>query len=99
MQAHLTDEYPDLHYPGLAHKIRPAADAGAPDTRVVLPGVYETDAHRAAADAAGASAYVARRTMATELVPILSTWLHADSMLIPTLSAAGGQGGAGKVEW
>lgn len=72
--------------------------AGVPDARVVLLGVYDTEAHRAAAHAAGASAYVTKRTMGSELIPMLSTWLRADSTLIPTLPAEGGLGSAEEVE-
>lgn len=47
----------------------------SPSTRVVMLTMYEDEAYRAAATAAGASAYVPKRYIQTELVPALTAFL------------------------
>lgn len=49
--------------------------ASAPDVQVVMLTIHEGSAYRADAAAAGASAFVAKRTMHTELIPVLATLL------------------------
>ena len=49
----------------------------APTAQVVMLTIHEDEAYRADAAAAGASAYVPKRTMQAKLVPILSTLLTA----------------------
>jgi DNA-binding NarL/FixJ family response regulator len=50
--------------------------AALPDTQVVMLTVYEDQAHRADATAAGASAYVPKRTLSSDLVPVVNTLLQ-----------------------
>lgn len=52
--------------------------ATAPQTRVVMLTIYEEQAFQADAAAVGASAYVAKRKMGTELVPVLTALLAGD---------------------
>jgi DNA-binding NarL/FixJ family response regulator len=49
--------------------------AAVPTTRVVMLTIYDDPAHRADAAAAGASAYVPKRKVQTELLPVLSRLL------------------------
>jgi len=51
----------------------------APATRVVMLTMYDDEAHRADATAAGASAYVPKRKVQTELLPVLTRLLAEDS--------------------
>ncbi len=46
-----------------------------PSTQVVMLTIYEDNTHRAYAKAAGASAYVPKQAMQTELVPTLTALL------------------------
>lgn len=48
----------------------------APQTQVVMLTIHEDDAYRADASAAGASAYVPKRKMQTELLPALRALLQ-----------------------
>lgn len=50
--------------------------AHLPETQVVMLTVYEDQAHRADAAAAGASAYVPKRTLSSDLVPVIHTLLQ-----------------------
>lgn len=50
--------------------------AAVPDTQVVMLTIYEDQAHRADAAAAGASAYVPKRTLNSDLVPVVSMLLQ-----------------------
>jgi DNA-binding NarL/FixJ family response regulator len=52
-----------------------------PDTRVVMLTIYDDEAHRADAAAAGASAYVPKRKVQTELVPVITRLLSDDTEL------------------
>jgi len=49
--------------------------AAVPSTQVVMLTIHEAEAYRADAAAAGASAYVPKRTMHTELLPTLAALL------------------------
>jgi DNA-binding NarL/FixJ family response regulator len=46
-----------------------------PSARIVMLTIHDSDAHRAGATAAGASAYVSKRAMSTELLPTLAALL------------------------
>ena len=50
--------------------------AALPNTQMVILTVYEDQAHRAEAAAAGASAYLPKRILANELVAVVSTLLQ-----------------------
>lgn len=49
--------------------------ANTPEVQVVMLTIHEGSAYQADAASAGASAYVAKRTMHTELIPVLRTLL------------------------
>jgi DNA-binding NarL/FixJ family response regulator len=49
-----------------------------PDTPVVMLTIYDDEAHRADAAAAGASAYVPKRKVQTELLPIVTRLLSGE---------------------
>ena len=46
-----------------------------PDARVVMLSIYEDSAYRTDAAAAGAVAYISKRKMGTELVPLVAKLL------------------------
>lgn len=50
-------------------------NAPLPSAQIVMLTIHEDDAHRANATTAGASAYVTKRVMQTELVPTLAALL------------------------
>ena len=52
--------------------------AAVPATRVVVLTIYDDEAHRADAAAAGVSAYVPKRKVQTELLPVLTRLLAED---------------------
>ena len=52
--------------------------AVAPAPRVVVLTIYDDEAHRADAAAAGVSAYVPKRKVQTELLPVLTRLLAGD---------------------
>jgi len=52
--------------------------AVAPATRVVMLTIYDDGGHKAAAAAAGVSAYVPKRKVQTELLPVLTRLLAED---------------------
>jgi DNA-binding NarL/FixJ family response regulator len=52
--------------------------AAAPATRVVMLTMHDDEAHRAAAAAAGVSAYVPKRKVQKELLPVLTRLLAED---------------------
>lgn len=52
--------------------------AVAPTTRVVMLTMFDDEAHRAAAAGAGVSAYVPKRKVQTELLPVLNRLLAED---------------------
>jgi DNA-binding NarL/FixJ family response regulator len=49
-----------------------------PSAQIVMLTIHEDDTHRADATAAGASAYVSKRAMQTELLPTLAALLAND---------------------
>ena len=53
--------------------------AALPDTQVVMLTIYDDEAHRADAAAAGASAYVRKRKVQTELLPVVTRLLSGDT--------------------
>jgi len=55
--------------------------AAAPGTQVVILTIHEGDDYRADATAAGASAYVSKRAMHTDLIPTLATLLPAQDVV------------------
>jgi len=52
--------------------------AAAPATQVVVLTIHDDEAHRADAAAAGVSAYVPKRKVQTELLPVLTRLLAED---------------------
>ncbi len=52
-----------------------------PSTQIVILTIHESDTYRADAAAAGASAHVTKRSVQTELIPIVTSLLasHADT--------------------
>ena len=52
--------------------------AALPATQVVMLTIYDDEAHRADATAAGASAYVPKRKVQTELLPVITRLLSED---------------------
>ena len=70
----------DIGLPGM-NGIEAAADikAAVPTTRVVMLTMYDDEAHRADAAAAGVSAYVPKRKVQTELLPVIIRLLAEDS--------------------
>jgi NarL family two-component system response regulator LiaR len=69
----------DIGLPGM-NGIEAAQDikAAVPTTRVVMLTMYDDEAHRADAAAAGVSAYVPKRKVQTELLPVLTRLLAED---------------------
>jgi two-component system invasion response regulator UvrY len=57
--------------------------ANWPSAHIVVLTIHECDTYREDAQAAGASAYVTKRSVQTELIPILTSLLasHADTSL------------------
>jgi two-component system, NarL family, response regulator NreC len=51
-----------------------------PATRVVMLTIYDDEAHRADATAAGASAYVPKRKVQTELLPVITRLLSEENL-------------------
>jgi DNA-binding NarL/FixJ family response regulator len=69
----------DIGLPGM-NGIEAAQDIkkAAPSTLVVMLSIYDDEAHRADATAAGACAYVPKRKVQTELLPVLTRLLAKD---------------------
>ena len=69
----------DIGLPGI-NGIEAAAGikAAVPTARVVMLTMYDDEAHRADAAAAGVSAYVPKRKVRTELLPVLTRLLAED---------------------
>jgi len=66
----------DISLPGMSGiEATRRIKAALPSTQVVMLTIHEDDAHRADATAAGASAYVPKRVMQTELLPTLAALL------------------------
>lgn len=55
--------------------------AAVPTAQIVMLTIHEDEAYRADATTAGASAYVAKRTMQTELLPTLAALLSGQDEL------------------
>jgi DNA-binding NarL/FixJ family response regulator len=69
----------DIGLPGMnGIKAAQGIKAAAPTTRVVMLTMFDDEAHRAAAAAAGVSAYVPKRKVQTELLPVLNRLLAED---------------------
>ncbi len=66
----------DISLPGMSGiEATRQIKAALPSTQVVMLTIHEDDAHRADATTAGASAYVPKRVMQTELIPTLAALL------------------------
>ncbi len=83
----LTDAQPpdivlmDIGLPGITGiEATRRIKALAPNTSVVILSIHEEDAFQTDAAAAGASAFVFKRTMDTELVPVLQTLLPREEI-------------------
>lgn len=69
----------DIGLPGMTGiEAAQGIKAAVPTTRVVMLTIYDDQAHRADAAAAGASAYVPKRKVQTELLPVLTRLLAED---------------------
>jgi DNA-binding NarL/FixJ family response regulator len=69
----------DIGLPGMSGiEAAQGIKAAAPATRVVMLTMYDDEAHRADAAAAGVSAYVPKRKVQTELLPVLTRLLAED---------------------
>ena len=70
----------DISLPGMSGiEATRQIKAVLPSSQVVMLTIYEADTYRADAAAAGASAYVPKRAMQTELIPILAALLANDT--------------------
>ena len=66
----------DISLPGMSGiEATRQIKAALPSAQVVMLTIHEDDAHRADATTAGASAYVPKRVMQTELIPTLAALL------------------------
>ena len=69
----------DIGLPGMSGiEAAQGIKAAAPATRVVMLTIYDDEAHKADAAAAGVSAYVPKRKVQTELLPVLTRLLAED---------------------
>jgi DNA-binding NarL/FixJ family response regulator len=69
----------DLGLPGMnGIEATSAIKQAAPETRVVMLTVYEDENFRVKAAAAGAAAYVPKRRLGTELLPVLTELLNGN---------------------
>ena len=69
----------DISLPGMSGiEATRRIKAALPSAQIVMLTIHENDAHRAEATAAGASAYVPKRVMQTELIPTLAALLADD---------------------
>lgn len=69
----------DIGLPGMSGiEAAQGIKAVLPDTHVVMLTIYDDEAHRADAAAAGASAYVPKRKVQTELLPVVTRLLSGD---------------------
>jgi DNA-binding NarL/FixJ family response regulator len=70
----------DIGLPGMSGiEAAKSIKAAAPATRVVILTMFDDEAHRADAVAAGVSAYVPKRKVQTELLPVLTGLLEENS--------------------
>lgn len=66
----------DISLPGMSGiEATRQIKAALPSAQIVMLTIHEGDTYRADATAAGASAYVPKRTMQTELIPTLAALL------------------------
>jgi DNA-binding NarL/FixJ family response regulator len=69
----------DIGLPGMSGiEAAQGIKAVLPDTQVVMLTIYDDEAHRADAAAAGASAYVPKRKVQTELLPVVTRLLSGE---------------------
>jgi DNA-binding NarL/FixJ family response regulator len=69
----------DIGLPGMSGiEAAQGIKTAAPTTRVVMLTMFDDKAHRADAAAAGVSAYVPKRKVQTELLPVLTRLLAED---------------------
>jgi len=69
----------DIGLPGMSGiEAAQGIKAVLPDTHVVMLTIYDDEAHRADAAAAGASAYVPKRKVQTELLPVVTRLLSGE---------------------
>ena len=69
----------DISLPGMSGiEATRQIKASLPSAQIVMLTIHEGDTYRADATAAGASAYVPKRTMQTELIPTLAALLAND---------------------
>jgi DNA-binding NarL/FixJ family response regulator len=69
----------DIGLPGMSGiEAAQGIKAMLPDTHVVMLTIYDDEAHRADAAAAGASAYVPKRKVQTELLPVVTRLLSGE---------------------
>jgi DNA-binding NarL/FixJ family response regulator len=69
----------DIGLPGMSGiEAAQSIKAAVPTTHVVMLTMFDDDAHRADAVAAGVSAYVPKRKVQTELLPVLTGLLLED---------------------
>ena len=74
----------DIGLPGMSGiEAAQSIKAAAPETRVVVLTIYDDEAHRAGAAAAGVNAYVPKRKVQTELLPVLTKLLAEDNRQPP----------------
>ena len=70
----------DIGLPGMSGiEAAQGIKAAVPATRVVMLTIYDDEAHRSGAVAAGVSAYVPKRKVQTELLPVLTRLLAEDN--------------------
>jgi DNA-binding NarL/FixJ family response regulator len=69
----------DIGLPGMSGiEAAQSIKAAVPATRVVMLTMFDDEAHRADAVAAGVSAYVTKREVQTKLLPVLTGFLEED---------------------
>jgi DNA-binding NarL/FixJ family response regulator len=74
----------DIGLPGMnGIEAAQSIKAAVPATRVVMLTMFDDEAHRADAVAAGVSAYVPKRKVQTELLPVLTVLLGEDGCETP----------------
>ena len=75
----------DIGLPGMSGiEAAQSIKAAVPATRVVMLTMFDDEAHRADAVAAGVSAYVPKRKVQTELLPVLTGLLEEDNCEPPS---------------
>jgi DNA-binding NarL/FixJ family response regulator len=75
----------DIGLPGMSGiEAAQGIKAAVPETRVVMLTIYDDEAHRSDAAAAGVSAYVPKRKVQTELLPVLTRLLAEDKVKPPS---------------